>query len=252
MVVSIALGAAAARAEISLRKSAILGRRGESAEWSQSREGPVSSPEPPKGSSRLRILVISQVPPPVHGSTLMTAFLIDLLRERGDLVRLVDRRFSRSVSEIGRFSLRKVMSAAALPIRLLFSLLVFRPDAVIFFATNRTFSFLVDVVMSAVLRITRAKKIFYLHTRGFSSLRERSPIFRRLVRGLFDTADVVVCLGPSLAADVAGVWSGPIALIPNATQPPTELPSQDGSHVLYLSNLIPEKGRTYLSPWQTV
>lgn len=199
-----------------------------------------------RGSSRrspqTRILVISQVPPPVHGSTVMTAFLIDVLRERGDAVQLVDRRFSRSVSEIGHFSLRKVLSAAALPVRLLHRLLVFKPEAVIFFATNRTFSFVVDVAMSAVLRITPARKVFYLHTRGFSSLAGRSPIFRRLVRALFVSADDVVCLGPSLAADVAEVWSGPVSLIPNATEPPSGLPPHEAVHVLYLSNLIPEKG----------
>lgn len=111
-----------------------------------------------------RVVVISQLPPPIHGSTIMTETFLRTLDELGHNWRLVDRRSSSSVAEVGKFGFRKLASAFWMPFRLLREMLSFHPVAVVFFPTNRTFSFLVDWALSEVLRWFRVRRINYLHT----------------------------------------------------------------------------------------
>lgn len=193
--------------------------------------------------SRGRILVISQVPPPVHGSTIMTTKLLDVLRESEYSPKLVDRRFSRNVGEIGRFGARKVISAVALIVRL-FRASRSKPDACIFFVTNRPFSFLVDVAISAVLKWSGVPTVAYVHTIGFATLASRNALWSRLVARLLTQPELVVTLGPSLAHDIEPwVSADKMRCIANAVEQPTPLArSERPKSLLFFSNLLAEKG----------
>ena len=194
-----------------------------------------------------RVLVISQLPPPYHGSTVMTAELVAALRGGGHEVGIVDRRFSRTVAEVGGFSVRKVLSGVGLVLRLARAV-VRRPDVCVFFTTNRMPSFAVDVVLSLVLRARRVPRISYIHTMGYSDVAARGPLFRRMVAALLASSRATVTLGPSLVHDVQRwVPDGRVLTIPNATKPPaSDAPASKPAAptVLFLSNLIPEKGAT--------
>ena len=177
----------------------------------------------------------------------MTRTLIETLESLGHTWSLVDRRFSTSVAEVGVFNFRKLASAAWMPFRLFSAMFRFRPQIVVFFATNRTYSFLVDWVLSELLRRFDAKVVLYLHTVGFEEIADRGRLWARLVERLLSSGDTVVALGPSLASDVSRwVDEAHIAFVANtASEPPDELrqPDPDApAMVLYLSNLIPEKG----------
>ncbi|WP_295835792.1 glycosyltransferase family 4 protein [uncultured Microbacterium sp.] len=189
-----------------------------------------------------RVLVISQLPPPLHGSTLMTRTLMQVLRDRGFDVDIVERRFSKAISEVGKFSVRKLFSATIIPVRLALRILRYKPGTVVFFATNRTFSFWVDVVLSGVLRAFRVRTILYLHTRGFADLAARSRLYNIFVKALLRSGDEIVCLGEALGGDVRPFVSAPVLSIPNAVSPPSGVRTAVTGPVLYLSNLIPEKG----------
>lgn len=195
----------------------------------------------------IRVAVISQLPPPIHGSTIMTRAFLNTLHNLEHEFVLVDRRFSNSVSEVGKFSSRKLASGIWMPGRLLKAMLQFQPHVVVFFATNRTFSFVVDWALSEVLRWFRVGRINYLHTVGFETLASRSRVFNWMVGRLLGSAHTTVCLGPTLAQDVTP-WVNPsrITFIPNTVM---DRPDDLGERrqdvppiVLYLSNLIPEKG----------
>lgn len=195
----------------------------------------------------LRILVIGQLPPPIHGSNLMARVLTSALDSLGHRWKLVDRRFSKSVEEVGIFGMRKVASAPLLLTRLFASMLSFRPDCVVFFATNRTLSFLMDCLIAETLRRFDTRRIFYLHTVGYMSLASRGFVWELLVRRLLRCADTVVVLGPSLSSDVLKwVDESRIVYIPNTIADLEAQWGDDASNgsktILFLSNLIPEKG----------
>lgn len=192
-----------------------------------------------------RVLVISQLPPPIHGSTVMTRTFLDTLDELGYERSLLDRRFSSTIEEVGKFTVRKCLSTLWLLARLVIALLTFRPRTVVFFATNRTFSFLVDWALSEILRLSRARTIFYIHTVGFRTLANRSRRWESLIDRMFSSADAVVCLGPTLAEDVKRwVEKSQITFIPNTVANSPEPPAAQipKTSILYFSNLIPEKG----------
>lgn len=194
-----------------------------------------------------RVVVISQLPPPIHGSTIMTRTFLQTLDDLNHDWLLVDRRFSKSVTEVGKLSLRKLVSAVWMPGRLLKALWRFRPDVVVFFATDRTFSFIVDWALSELMRCFSVRQINYLHTIGFETLAERSRVFGWMVSRLLRSADTTVCLGTVLASDVSRwVDESRITFIPNTvTDRPEDLPEREQGTppvVLYLSNLLPGKG----------
>lgn len=194
------------------------------------------------------IVVISQLPPPFHGSTLMTRVLLETASVLGYKPRLVDRRFSRNVGEVGRLSLGKLLAAPALVMRLIAALFRQRPRIVVFFVTNRPGSFLVDWTLSEVLRAFGVRTIAYVHTQGFKALSARGGAWPTLVRRTLGSANTIVCLSATLESDVIPFCEGiRIVSIPNT--PPDTAPalqavrnSPAGSKVVFLSNLIAEKG----------
>lgn len=193
-----------------------------------------------------RAIVVSQVPPPHHGSTIMTLVFLDVLEKLGFEPRLVDRRFSDSIDQVGRFSVMKIFRALGLLFRMGQALVSFRPAVCIFFITNRPASFVVDWMISELLRLSRTEVIAYAHTRGFQSLSERNLVFRWMVKRLLSASSQTVCLGESLTDDVRP-WVKPesISTIPNTplSTPHDPVETIDNrTRVLFLSNLIAEKG----------
>ena len=193
------------------------------------------------------VVVVGQPPPPVHGSTLMTRAFLRALDAQSISWRLIDRRFSRTIGEVGRFSPKKVVQGLGLILRLAGSVVRQRPQVVVLFATTSSFSFLVDWVLSEVLRAFRVPVILYLHTVGFSALAQRGRGWRHAVRRLLGSAKSTVILGDSLAWDVEAFIDGRAVVIGNTLPelPPVsamELPLDVRDTVVFLSNLIPGKG----------
>lgn len=192
------------------------------------------------------VAVISQVPPPVHGSTVMTKVLLETLSRLGLHTTLVDRRFSNSITDVGRFRFRKLFSAGSLILRLWWTLVAIRPSSTVFFCTTRRGSFIVDWLLSELLRTSQTRCVNYLHTQGYTALARRNRLWSFMVSRLLTSAEVTVCLGPSLYGDVA-TWvpANRVEYIANTLLDP---PGYAGSNVdrrttiLFLSNLIPGKG----------
>jgi glycosyltransferase involved in cell wall biosynthesis len=192
------------------------------------------------------VLVVSQLPPPVHGSTVMTGILLDTLRELGVEPLLVDRRFSRRVSQVGRFSVAKVVRGAGLELRLVRALVTYRPRAVILFTTTSTWSALVDAASTAMCSALRVPVVHYLHTEGMSRLASRGRFWRWIVSFMLSHGRMVVASSEGAADDVRGfVPAQRIEVIPNTivgqSKDPTSSPNSART-VLFLSNLLPAKG----------
>ena len=193
------------------------------------------------------VLIISQLPPPVHGSTLMTLAFIRALNTKSISWRLVDRRFSRTIGQVGRFSPKKVVQGLGLILRLASAVVRQRPQVVVLFATTSSFSFLVDWVLSEILRAFRVPVILYLHTVGFSALAQRGRGRRHAVHRLLGSAKATVILGESLAWDIEAFICSRADVIGNTLPdlPPVsavEVPLGERDTVVFLSNLIPGKG----------
>ncbi|WP_375388152.1 WecB/TagA/CpsF family glycosyltransferase [uncultured Amnibacterium sp.] len=196
------------------------------------------SQRPKHDPAPARVTVVGQLPPPLHGSAVMTERLISALRENGDTVEIVDRRFSRSVDEVGRAGLRKVLAIPSLVTR--FTSAMRGADRLVLLITTSPASFLIDRLL---LALTRRPTVLYIHTIGFQRLAAKGRVWRWLVRGAFRRAQRVVVLGRSLVDDVTPfVPADRISVIANTTPSVEVRPQQPGHRVLFLSNLLPGKG----------
>jgi glycosyltransferase involved in cell wall biosynthesis len=190
------------------------------------------------------VLIVSQVPPPVNGSTRMTELIIDVISELGHEPTLVEKRFSRHASEVGVGSFRKILLVPGLLTRLVQAICRRKPAACIYFLTNRKFSFAVDYVMLRIISLLGIKTILYLHTNGYSQLASSGRLASRLLKDVFSAADKVVTLSDSLRADVSPFLEhSKASVIPNAVLDPFQAGEVHlGNDILFLSNLIPSKG----------
>ncbi|WP_181439471.1 glycosyltransferase family 4 protein [Curtobacterium sp. MCBD17_032] len=193
--------------------------------------------------STVDVIAISQLPPPVHGSTIMTRTFLESCDKLGLVTSLVDRRFSTSVGEIGETSLRKLFAAFSLFTRLWRALDRHRAASVVFFTTNRPPSFWMDVLLSLLLRAKRRDYIAYVHTSGYSELAAMGRLQARGVRAMLAGARSVVVLGESMKDDVRG-FNDVIQVIPNTvgTVEPAGTQVHESPQLVYVSNLIPGKG----------
>ena len=193
------------------------------------------------------VVVISQLPPPVHGSTLMTQALLRALDTQSIPWRLIDRRFSKSVGDIGMFTPRKVAKGLGLILRLSSAVIRRRPRVVVLFASTRSFSFLVDWALSELLGGLGVPVILYLHTVGFTALAQRGRCWHYAVRRLLGSAKATVIIDELLAWDIEAFITGRADVIGNTLPdlPPAlavEVPLDARDTVVFLSNLIEGKG----------
>lgn len=190
-----------------------------------------------------QVAVLSQLPPPVHGSTMVTETLISTLEGANCSVRLIDRRFSKSVDSVGRFEVKKVFSAFGLLIRSIRELSA-QPQVLIVFLSSSPFAFLADLVVCTIARISRVPVVSYVHTVGFSELAARGPLWNALVIQVLRGSAQIITLGESLTWDLSPfVEPGRIGVIANTAPMPRFTASpRVGNQVLFLSNLIPAKG----------
>jgi glycosyltransferase involved in cell wall biosynthesis len=180
----------------------------------------------------------------------MTGEMVDSLDRLDRLAALVDTRDPRPLSTIGRLDLTNV----ALAVRhtfLLWRALARSPGAAVYLPISQeTWGFVRDAAFVLVARIMRRSLIVHLHggrLQGF--YRDSSRFMRRAIRLVLRQATEAWALTPSLMSEFAGlVPSSRVRCVGNVVRDPLDgQPGpperrQGGIRVLYLANLLPEKG----------
>ena len=196
------------------------------------------------------VLVVAQLPPPVHGSNVMAERFMTALEQAGHEARIVEKLFSRSLDEVGRASFKKALMVPALYRSLEQAVDRVRPDCCVFFITVGITSLLVDCLLLHLLRRKGVPYLLYFHGRGFP--RYESPrylpvrgIVRRALRGALGG----LVLGEGVKDDVKHLISDDrLFVLPNGIPPLDEAhgaaprPRESEASVVFLSNLIPAKG----------
>ena len=192
-----------------------------------------------------RILFIVPLPPPVHGSAMISQVIREspLIREsfHSDFVNLST---SRKVDEIGRHSLRKFFRFIGSYGRVFSKLVTNRYDACYLAITCHDVGFLKDVPFVALCKLFCRKVILHQHNKGLSKDVCRWP-YHWLMPKIYRNTEVIL-LSEKLYFDVASVvrWEQ-IHICPNGLSMPLPV---FGSRehmllrLLFLSNLIESKG----------
>jgi Glycosyltransferase len=195
-----------------------------------------------------KILFILHLPPPIHGSSMIGELIKDssLINDSFDC-RYINLLMSRTINETGRPSILKVIRFIKVWFKLLFDILKDKPDVCYLALTATGIPFYKDVLLVALLRLFKIKRIYHLHNKGVKNF-QTSKINFRLYRFVFNNADVIL-LSKQLYKDIETfVPSSRVHICPNGiedTVRDTEIqfkPKENPAKILFLSNLLESKG----------
>jgi len=194
-----------------------------------------------------RIIILSQTPPPIHGSSVMTTKLIDTLRKCGWEVDVVNRGMSRHLEEVGKFSLSKLVRVPRF-LRASLRGASSRPELLISFTSSTPFAFVLEFVALLFFRVFRIPTVHYLHTNTFEDLAQKGIVWEWAVRSMFNSSQCVIALSPTLASSISRLTSTPVEVISNFVDESYNYSSYSASienerdTVCFLSNFIEGKG----------
>src|SRR5262245_29936973 len=116
---------------------------------------------------RNRILFILQLPPPVHGASLVNQLIVEshFLEENYD-IKILPLKFVSQINEIGNFSFRKIAMVVPFVFRLIWHLIFFRPQLVYYTIAPKGGAFYRDAFFMFFVKLFRRKTILHLHSRG--------------------------------------------------------------------------------------
>lgn len=196
-----------------------------------------------------KILFIMPLPPPVHGSAMVSKQIKDsrMVNDAFDCD-FVNLSTSRRMDEIQKFSPVKLLRLVGIYFKLFLRLLSHRYDlcycAIACFGTP----FLKDAPVVLLCKLFGRKILIHQHNKGMHLYKDR-PVFKRLYRLVYKGAKVML-LSWRLYDDISGIVNKEqVCICPNGV-PPIEgltFSVRDVNGVrpirlLYLSNLIPSKG----------
>lgn len=191
-----------------------------------------------------RILFIAPLPPPVHGSAVVSRIIKDSARVNAafdsDFVNLST---SRELSEIGQRGMVKYMRACAVFFTVLRKLTTQRYDLCYIALTCHGKGFLKDAPVALLCKLFRRPLVIHQHNKGMSADAGRWP-YRWLLPLVYKTSRVIL-LSEHLYDDISSVVSRDQVLIcPNGLQDEALGPklSEEVPHIMFLSNLIASKG----------
>jgi len=197
-----------------------------------------------------KLIVVGPSPPPFHGVAVMTLELISALRELRAFGGHLDTRDPRPVATIGRLDIRNLLLGLRHAWQL-HRMLGRSPDTDVHLPLSQgTWGFLRDAVFVGLARLHRRRLYMQLHGSHLQEFTRRArPPMRALIRLVLSQAHQAWALTPSLRSQFDGlVAQDRVRCVGNvvddvfARRTDFNRGAGDSFRLLYLSNLLPEKG----------
>lgn len=197
------------------------------------------------------MIVISQLPPPVHGSAMITKEFLNVLSRNEIKYQFIERRFSKKISEVEKLTLRKLIRYPIYLARV-HTMLAKNPEAKVvnFISTSRS-GFLSDFAPCILAILLKRQLILYVHTIGFTNLAKSNLLIKKFVEFTLSNSEKIVILSPKLSWDIEEFASkDKVNVIPNTVidvdmEEVERMSQQRGNSdpiFLFLSNFVPSKG----------
>ena len=191
-----------------------------------------------------RVLCIGPLPPPVHGSAMMTQIIKDstFINDR-IILDWVNLSTSRKIEEIGHGSFTKLGRFTASYFKTFWKLMTRKYDACYIAITCHGTGFLKDAPFALMCKLAGHKLILHQHNKGMAADVDR-PIFRWLLKKVYSGAKVIL-LSWHLFPDIEKIVSqSQVTICPNGIPdaPMVKSSHQSRPRFLFLSNLMESKG----------
>lgn len=194
-----------------------------------------------------RILFITPLPPPVHGSAMVSQYIKENKELNEEFVcDFVNLSTSRNIDEIGKKSIMKYVRFIGAYFITLWKLLTKRYALCYLAITCHGLGFLKDAPFVLLCKLFGRKVIIHQHNKGMSSCVDKKP-YKWLLPLVYKNTTVIL-LSWHLYPDIEKVVKKEqIIICPNGIPEITEKEqhferNNDVPQLLFLSNLIPSKG----------
>ena len=196
----------------------------------------------------MKLLVLAQTPPPLHGQSVMVQTLLEGLPGRGVAVHHVNLRLSRDTADIGRWRAGKIFAVLAACARAVAARFHQGCDTLYYIpAPGQRGALYRDWTVMLLCRPFFRRLVFHWHAAGLGewlATKATAPE-RWLTRWLLGRADLALVLSPSLRADAEFLAAKKIAVVPNGIADPGAPAPRTSSapcQVLFLGLCSEEKG----------
>lgn len=193
-----------------------------------------------------KVVLLGKLPPPYMGPSLATQIILNSnLKNHFELIH-VDTRAYDSLSELGKFSLKKIYRNYAIYFKLFCICLFRRPNLVVIPISQTTSGFVKDSIFVLIAWITFTKVLLQLRGSDFKRWFDHTKGFvKTYVRFVMHRAAGIIVLGQKLKYLFAEFYSDDrIYVVPNGSdyKIPSAERNKDTLKMLYLANLQPSKG----------
>lgn len=196
--------------------------------------------------TKRKILFVMQLPPPIHGVSVMNQQIrdSDLINNKlqCDYVNLAT---AKDIHDLQKGGFRKYLRTLMIMTRTISRMVTKRYDYVYITIFPFGFAFFKDALVVLLARLFGLKPLLHLHTYGFKKAVERSPGRKRFYQFVFKNTEVI-CLSSLLIEDIELIYKGKVYILPNGIPQVNFKNEYQGDHepvqLLYLSNLIKGKG----------
>lgn len=193
----------------------------------------------------MKLLILAQTPPPLHGQSLMVETAVRGLPAHGIEVHPVNLRLSRNHADIGGWRLGKILALLDACFHAIVARFTENCDTLYYVpAPAKRGALYRDWIVMAVCRPFFRRLVLHFHNGGLGAwlARDVTALERAITSALLGRADLALVLTPSLRADAAALHARRIAVVPNgiASAATTAAPRED--FVLFLGAVSIEKG----------
>jgi glycosyltransferase involved in cell wall biosynthesis len=191
-----------------------------------------------------KILFLTQLPPPVHGSAVMNQYLFNsqLVRQTFD-VTWIDISLDKSLGRIGQFAISKIWSYVKINLNLIVKLLTIRFDAAYCTIAPYGMPLMKDSLLIWWLKIFKIKIIFHMHGKGIHEELISSGWKKKYYNFIFRNTSVIH-LSESLLTDLMEIDTikKKFTLSNGIPGYSPEKMITEPVQILYLSNFFETKG----------
>ena len=171
---------------------------------------------------KTKLLCILHYAPPAHGASKVGDFIksSQKLNDKYDY-RFIKIKSSDTIGDIGKVNFKKIYFVVELFFKILFTILVFRPDKIYFTASVRGVAFYRDLLLSSIWKFYKLFKscevYYHYHTKGVKEF-VKNP--RNLKLTSYFLKDInLILLSPILKADILDIKSyKKILYLPNGVE----------------------------------
>ncbi len=198
----------------------------------------------------MKLLVLAQTPPPLHGQSAMVRILVDGLPAHGIDLHHVNLRLSRDHADIGRWRPGKVFAVLGAVLHTIDARFRHDCDTLYYIpAPGKRGALYRDWFILFFCRPFFRRLVLHWHASGLAGWLEQhaTGLERSMTQLLLGRADLSLVLAPALAADATALRSIKIAAVPNGIPDPGEAPVRAPVtgwpfRVFFLSLCSEEKG----------